>query len=194
MVTEMTRAAAASIQQSQFNDFLFAPIGNEKNGMLLTVLSALARLDVDPWREAASMAQMSTEAATDRMTSLITALPEKPSTVSDREAIAARLIALLPPRQVIFNPAPSKALARAGAANNYRLIILVGQSCGRHRHSTTRGTGQRSTPRAGPPWAYKRNSGRRRRKPTAFTRRYPIWLHRRVPLRDSRCASDLSRN
>lgn len=66
MVTEMTRAAAASIQQSQFNDFLFAPIGNEKNGMLLTVLSALARLDVDPWREAASMAQMSTEAATRR--------------------------------------------------------------------------------------------------------------------------------
>jgi hypothetical protein len=56
MVTEMTRAAAASIQQSQFNDFLFAPIGNERNGMLLTVLSALARLDVDPWREAASMA------------------------------------------------------------------------------------------------------------------------------------------
>jgi hypothetical protein len=102
MVTEMTRAAAASIQQSQFNDFLFAPIGNEKNGMLLTVLSALARLDVDPWREAASMAQMSTEAATDRMTSLITALPEKPSTVLDPEAIAARLIALLPPRQVIF--------------------------------------------------------------------------------------------
>jgi hypothetical protein len=125
MVTEMTRAAAASIQQSQFNDFLFAPIGNEKNGMLLTVLSALARLDVDPWREAASMAQMSTEAATDRMTSLITALPEKPSTVLDPEAIAARLIALLPPRQVIFNPAPSKALARAGAANNYRLIIFV---------------------------------------------------------------------
>ena len=50
----MTRAAAASIQQSQFNDFLFAPMGNEKNGMLLTVLSALARLDVDPWREAGS--------------------------------------------------------------------------------------------------------------------------------------------
>ena len=71
------------------------------------------------------MAQMSTEAATDRMTSLITALPEKPSTVLDPEAIAARLIALLPPRQVIFNPAPSKALARAGAANNYRLIIFV---------------------------------------------------------------------
>ena len=94
MVTEMTRAAAASIQQSQFDDFLFAPIGNEKNGMLLTVLSALARLDVDPWREAESMAQMSTEAATHRMTSLIAALPEKPSTLSDPEAIAARYSSL----------------------------------------------------------------------------------------------------
>ena len=75
MVTEMTRAAAASIQQSQFNDFLFAPIGNEKNGMLLTVLSALARLDVDPWREAASMAQMSTEAATGRCQSKFSGCP-----------------------------------------------------------------------------------------------------------------------
>ena len=66
-------------QRSQLDDFLFAPIGCEKNGMTLTVLSALARLDIDPWREAASLAQMPRESAAFRMSSLIAELPEKPS-------------------------------------------------------------------------------------------------------------------
>jgi len=45
----MTRSATVSLQRSEFDDFLFAPIGDEKNGMLLSVISALARLDLDPW-------------------------------------------------------------------------------------------------------------------------------------------------
>jgi hypothetical protein len=38
---------------SEFDDFLYASIGEDSNGVLLSVLSALARLDVDPWEEAA---------------------------------------------------------------------------------------------------------------------------------------------
>jgi hypothetical protein len=37
----------------EFENFLFAPIGEDSNGMVLSVLSALARLDIDPWQEAA---------------------------------------------------------------------------------------------------------------------------------------------
>jgi hypothetical protein len=39
----------------RYNDFLFAPIGEQANGMQLSVLSALARMNVDPWEEAARL-------------------------------------------------------------------------------------------------------------------------------------------
>jgi hypothetical protein len=96
----MTHSASAAIERSQFDDFLFAPIGQEQNGMVLSVLSALARLDVDPWGEAESLARMSRDAATERMRMLIAALPGEASRRADPEAVATRLIALLPRRQI----------------------------------------------------------------------------------------------
>ena len=41
-----------------FDDFLFAPVCDEANGMQLSVLSALARSNVDPWEEAIRLAAM----------------------------------------------------------------------------------------------------------------------------------------
>ena len=64
--------------------------------MLLSVVSALARLNVDPWEEAKELAQLPGEMARQRLASLIAALPEVPSVHRDSETIAARLIALLP--------------------------------------------------------------------------------------------------
>jgi len=89
---------SASIPQlrSEFNDFLFAPVGDDKNGMPISVLSALARLDVDPWQEAAKLARLPGGAATERLTSLIAALPDGPSARRDPATIAARLVTLLP--------------------------------------------------------------------------------------------------
>jgi hypothetical protein len=43
---------------SKYDHFLFAPICEEANGMQLSVLSALARMDVDPWKEATRLAAM----------------------------------------------------------------------------------------------------------------------------------------
>ena len=43
---------------SRYNQFLYAPICEEANGMQLSVLSALARMDVDPWEEATRLAAM----------------------------------------------------------------------------------------------------------------------------------------
>jgi hypothetical protein len=96
----MTHSASAAIERSQFDNFLFAPIGQEQNGMVLSVLSALARLDVDPWGEAASLARMSRDAATERMGLLIAALPAEASHRVDPEAVATRLVALLPRHQI----------------------------------------------------------------------------------------------
>lgn len=100
-MAEMTHSAFASFLGSEFNDFLFAPIGEERNGMLLSVLSALARLDVDPWQEAAELARLPGEAATERLASMIAALPDGPSAPSDPRTIAARLVALLPRDELV---------------------------------------------------------------------------------------------
>ena len=54
----MTRSVPVALPGSEFNDFLFAPIGEDRNGMSVSVLSGLARTDVDPWKEAASLAQL----------------------------------------------------------------------------------------------------------------------------------------
>ena len=47
----MTHAALSPLIGSEFDDFLGALIGEDQNGTELTVLSAFARLNVDPWRE-----------------------------------------------------------------------------------------------------------------------------------------------
>lgn len=82
--------------------------------MLLSVLSALARLDIDPWQEAARLAGLPGRTATQRLASLIEALPEDPSAHPDPTTIAARLIALLPP-PVRSNIPSRKASLGAGA-------------------------------------------------------------------------------
>jgi hypothetical protein len=97
-VVEMTRSASVVFQGSEFNEFLFAPIGEDRNGMLLTVLSALARRGVDPWQEAAELALLPGETATQRLVSLISTLTDGLSPQPDVRTIAAHLIARLPRR------------------------------------------------------------------------------------------------
>ena len=65
--------------------------------MILTVLSALARQNVDPWQESAILTDLPKEIATRRLASLIDKLPVGQSGKLDEWAIARRLVALLPP-------------------------------------------------------------------------------------------------
>jgi hypothetical protein len=92
----MKRTGSAYSLGSEFDDFLLAPIGDDNNGMQLSVLSALARLDVDPWEEAAALALLPGDAATRKLAALIAALPAGPSARPDAATIAARLIPMLP--------------------------------------------------------------------------------------------------
>ncbi len=94
----MVSSAATRPLGSEFDDFLYAPIGEDNDGMLLTVLSALARLDVDPWEEAAVLNQLPRDERVRRLTSMIAALPKGPSTRPDPASDAIRLSALLPYR------------------------------------------------------------------------------------------------
>ena len=94
----MSRSVCASLLGPEFDSFLYAPLGEERNGMRLSVLSALARLEVDPWQEAAKLAGLPGATATERLASLIALLPDEPLMHRDPETIAARLVALLPRR------------------------------------------------------------------------------------------------
>lgn len=109
---------------SEFNRFLFAPIGEDGTGMLVTVLSALARLDLDPWQEAAKLARLPGATATERLTSLLAALPDRLLAQSESGTVAARLIALLP-RPAISNLVAHQTLWGGGAVTRPRALMQV---------------------------------------------------------------------
>ena len=92
----MTHAAAAPLIGPEFDSFLFASVGDDPSGQPVSVLSALARSDVDPWEEAAALARMSRKKAQARLTELIAALPGEPIAALSLDAIASDLVALLP--------------------------------------------------------------------------------------------------
>jgi hypothetical protein len=93
----MTLRPAYSLNVA-FDDFLFAPVGVESNGMSLSVMSALTRLDFDPWEKAAQLSSLAASDAIQTLASLIGRLPAGRWELKDASAIAARLVPLLPQR------------------------------------------------------------------------------------------------
>jgi hypothetical protein len=82
---------------SEFETFLYASVGQDNDGMPLTVLSALARQDVDPWEEAAKLTRLPEERAVTQLAFLLGALRKTPQVACpDPAHLAAPLIALLP--------------------------------------------------------------------------------------------------
>ena len=57
---------AFAFRQSGLNEFLFAPVGTEANGMTLSLVSVFARLGNDPWLEAGRLAKLPISEATER--------------------------------------------------------------------------------------------------------------------------------
>jgi hypothetical protein len=92
----MTHAALAPMIGPAFDPFLVAVIGEDRNEKTVSVLSALARLDVDPWEEVASLAIMPRALARDRLAALIGALPDAPKMQKSANEVAGDLIGLLP--------------------------------------------------------------------------------------------------
>ena len=88
----MTNGASGSALGTQYDGFLFASVVDDANGPL-SVLSALARLDVDPWQTAATLAGLPRSDAVQSLASLFARLP---GGLADRDVIATRLIHFLP--------------------------------------------------------------------------------------------------
>ena len=119
----MTHPALALLIGPEFDEFLCAPIGADRNGTGLSVLSALARLNVDPWQEATSLARMPREAAVVRLTALIEALPNE-GAIGIPMTIAADLVALLPRGNSLNVRSSVRLFAPAGPGQTQILMVL----------------------------------------------------------------------
>jgi hypothetical protein len=87
-----------SLLHSDLNDFLFASVGDEQNGMPLSVISALTRLGLEPWEEAARLAALPKALAVEALAPMIARLSLAWQQRSENLAIAQRLVGLLPMR------------------------------------------------------------------------------------------------
>ena len=121
----MTHAALTPLLGREFDSFLFAPIDDDRDSTGLSVVSALARLDIDPWKEAVSLARMPKDMAVDRLTSLIASLPNGPAPRLTPQVIAARLIGLLPQATRFSAPLPA-ATREIAPKPQSRLFVALG--------------------------------------------------------------------
>jgi len=81
----------------EFDTFLFASVGDEVDGVPLSVLSALSRLGLDPRDEAARLSRLTKEAAAEQLARMIARLSDQRWTLSEARRIAGGLIERLPP-------------------------------------------------------------------------------------------------
>jgi len=118
----MIHAALAPRIGREFDRFLIATIG-EGHGHSLSVISALAQSDVDPWLEAVGLTRMPREMATARMSRIIAALPGPAALNRPAQSIAEELVALLPRTVNFATPTPSPTTAEMFA--NVRFFGFV---------------------------------------------------------------------
>jgi hypothetical protein len=123
-MARVMRARAPGFLGSEFDAFLYAPIGADQNGGNLSVVSALARLDLDPWAEAASLAKLPVKIAIQQLSLSIAALQEIPSACRDPGKIAARLVALLPSAQKPKAPQTVSFVSPEARTNSKFYIFL----------------------------------------------------------------------
>lgn len=111
----MGGGSGASFMDPEFNEFLFAPIGEQENGMTVSVFSALARLGLDPWREAKRLSDLPMDGAIGALGDAIARVADLQWTKIDTARIAARLVQLLPSHLVERREAvPQRTAVREG--------------------------------------------------------------------------------
>jgi hypothetical protein len=124
-VVAMTHSRATSSLGTEFNAFLFASIEEGASDAPLSVVSALARLDLDPWQEAAELTGLPSETAIQRLAALLTKLPGVDPVHSDSLPIAQRLIALLPGPGVLESGSSPGVVAGAPVQVDLTLIMTL---------------------------------------------------------------------
>lgn len=125
LVTKMKSSMPLAGLNQTFDKFLRAPVCEDGNGTPLSVLSALARLDIDPWKEAAELTELSPTMATQRLSLLIAALPGALSNHISPTTSAVRLIALLPHRDRSSSAVPSSGATALSAKLAFIALFMM---------------------------------------------------------------------
>jgi len=118
------------MRHSDLEGFLSEPIWEEKNGCMLSILSAFARLGIDPWQEAARLAAMPREAAAAALAKLLTGLPSPSPEPPDHSEIARNLVQVLPKSAAPPRAAEAKGQAKAIPGWSILEVILMGALAG----------------------------------------------------------------
>ncbi len=113
---------------SDYDPFLFAEVGEDKRGATVTVVSALARLGLDPWTEARELALLCRDAAHTQLKSHLSKVDSVPALGNESGNVAARLIALLPERasRGIADPSASVTFDGRRIPTLWIIAALVG--------------------------------------------------------------------
>ena len=113
---------------SDFDPFLFAEVGEDKSGAAVTVLSALARLGLEPWTEARELSQMGPDDARVRLTTHFEAITDIPALALASESRAAKLLSLLPKRAPLRDTTSPKAgpIKFPNLSMSWTMMALVG--------------------------------------------------------------------
>lgn len=120
----MSLPASNSRLGSEFDAFLFAPIGEDRNGLTLSIVSLLGRMDLDPWQEAAKLAGLPAEIAAQKLATLLAALSDPSLKPADAGKMATRLIAQLPGRPAADLGSPGATPIR-GVVDPHVLITAI---------------------------------------------------------------------
>ena len=111
--------------RKDFDDFLFAPVGQDFDGTPLTLATGLARQNVDPWEEAAELAKLAQEPAMQRLASRLEAIPNRTSSAEDTVKLIVRLLALLH-RKVPREPsAPERPVPSNAPRRRKRVHVAI---------------------------------------------------------------------
>lgn len=116
----MDHRSRFSTLSASYDDFLFAPVCEDPNGLRLSVLSALARFNVDPWEEAARLAAMPKQIAETTLLSILDLVSGRSWKSSEAAAAAAQLVRLLPRLDEAAATATATATADARTVTAHR--------------------------------------------------------------------------
>jgi hypothetical protein len=119
-VSKTKRPLAIPPLRPEFEEFLYSSIGEFNDETPSSVLSALARQNLDPWEEAAHLAQLPRESAILRLTPMISSVTSGLS-AGRAPVTAARLVDLLP-RPDSFN-IQSFSMWRGEAPHRFSPIV-----------------------------------------------------------------------
>jgi len=109
--------------RAALDGFLYADVGQDANGMPLTVLSLLARAGVDPWDEARRLCTLSDATAISAMADRIRSSSARFRNRPDLRPLAATLVTRLPGHE-IHAPAQPGWIVEKDALSSPLLIFI----------------------------------------------------------------------